>query len=109
MKFMILSLFFAGLAFAGYASADAWTYFYPEAVTSLSCTTRPVQLQAAGAKESQSVWEAEAHAERNDKSLGSWSMTVGVFPQNLKGRHAAEKSCSKWMDEASKRVKAVAK
>lgn len=85
------------------ARADQWAFFHPELVTQFSCTVSEVRMSLNGTGQSDAVWEAEATAQR--KAALDWGITVGIFPLNLKGRHAAEKACSKWMDEASKRVK----
>jgi hypothetical protein len=84
------------------ARADQWAFFHPELVTQFSCTVSEVRMSINGTGQSDAVWEAEASATR--KAETDWGMTVGVFPLNLKGRHAAEKACSRWMDGASKRV-----
>lgn len=85
--------------------ADQWTFFHPETVLGLSCTARQVFAAAYGEK-GHDAWQAEAHAVRK-AGEGDWSSVIGEFPSNVKGRHAAEKACFKWMDEASKRVKAA--
>ena len=84
-------------------TADAWDFFHPGFVINYRCSVSEVQMTLNGVSRSEAVWEAQASAQR--KAEPNWSMTVGIFPLTLKGRHAAEKACSRWMDEASKRVK----
>lgn len=103
MKFVPLLALLCSVALA----QGRWEFFYPASVTSLKCATEAVELEVHGSGVIQHVYQATAHAQRNDKSLGNWSMTIATYPQTLKGRHEAEKACSKWMDEASKRVKAA--
>lgn len=86
--------------------ADEWEFFYPESVRSFGCTAKQVSSVPYGEHRAVDIWQAEAHASR-DKQFGNWDMTIGAFPPTTKGRHQAEKACSKWMDEASKRVKAA--
>jgi len=86
--------------------ADAWTYFYPESVIRMTCSVQLVDMSASGGPR-QDVWQADAHADRNNKELGNWEMTIGFFPPTVKGRHQAERECSKWMDAAGKRVRAA--
>jgi hypothetical protein len=84
------------------ARGDAWTFFHPESVKTLTCKVELSAMQhASGA--SYEVWLATATATREKED--TWQMTVGEFPPSEKGRHDAEKACSKWMDEASKRVR----
>jgi|SRR5579871_149984 len=85
-------------------NADEWNYFDPIRVTKLGCRAERVRHDAAGARplHEHLVWQAEAFAERADEP--GWSKIVAVFPSNIRGRHAAEKACSQWMDEATKRV-----
>ena len=92
----------------GGQSADEWNYFAPVRVTKLSCRTERVRHDAAGIDPTREelVWQAEAFAERRDEP--GWSKIVAIFPSNLKGRHAAEKACSQWMDEATKCVQRAA-
>jgi hypothetical protein len=85
------------------AQADAWTFFHPETVKSLTCKVELSEMQAIGTA-SHDVWLASASATRT-KEEGNWTMTVGEFPPSEKGRHDAEKACSRWMDEASKRIR----
>lgn len=87
------------------AGADQWTFFYPELVESFSCTVSRVEMIEHGGQ-GRDVWQALASARRDPKA-GQWEMTVGLFPPTVKGRHGAEKACSKWMDEASQRVRAA--
>lgn len=86
-------------------ASDPWAYFQPENVTRFVCKVSDVQLQAVGEKVSHPMWEAEASATRKDGT--TWGMVIGEFPPTTRGRHAAEKACSKWMDEASKRIKSA--
>lgn len=93
-------------SFAG--DSGRWDFFHAEAVTSLNCTVQSVMQYPFGDKSAgYANWQAEASAKRNDKSLGDWEATIARFPSTLKGRHDAERACSRWMDEASKRVKAA--
>lgn len=87
------------------ALADRWTFFHPEAVTEVSCKVTLVDSTAHADTVHQDVWEATAHATRNDPALGNWAMTIATYPASVKGRHSAEKACSVWMDEATKRLK----
>lgn len=91
-------------SFAG--DSGRWTFFHPEAVTNLSCKVQMVSMQH-GPEKSGEAWVADATATRNDPSLGDWHATIAEFLPNVKGRHSAENACSKWMDEASKRVRAA--
>lgn len=86
-----------------FALADRWTYFFPEAVTHLSCSALLVS-QADNHGIYYDKWEAEAKAKRNDPTMGDWAMSIAQYPGTQKGRHQAEAACSKWFDEASKRV-----
>jgi hypothetical protein len=85
------------------ADQTNWTYFHPELITAFSCSVSEVQLMVNGSPRSEAVWEATAKAKR--KGEEDWAMTVGMFSLTLKGRHEAEKACSKWMDQASEIVK----
>jgi hypothetical protein len=89
------------------AMADRWTFFYPEAVTSTKCGIQLVSMHVNGSGVYADSWEALASAKRNDPSMGSWSMVAGMFPPTLKGRHQAEKVCSRWLDESAKRIAAA--
>lgn len=85
------------------ASADRWSFFYPQAVTHISCSARLIsESDARGIYYDK--WEAEAKAKRNDPTMGDWAMTVAIYPGTQNGRHQAEKACSKWFDRASKMV-----
>ena len=98
------------LLFVPLALADQWTYFYPESVISIDCSTMPVQMQANASTERQDVWMALAHAKRNDQAIGvDWSTEVARYPLTKRGLHKAQKACGQWFDEASKRVKAARK
>lgn len=88
------------------SASDRWGFFHPELVTSMSCRVEQVSFAKYGESGVRLSWIAEAMAERKDNA-GTWQMTIAEFPPTLKGRHQAEKECSKWMDEASKRVKAA--
>lgn len=101
----IIGMLWIVLMLALDAYADQWTFFYPETVTAFGCRSELVSQRISGTGVYADAWEARAHASRNDKSLGDWSMSLAAYPPTLKGRHQAEKVCSKWMDEASKRVK----
>jgi hypothetical protein len=105
MKDRILTALFLVLSTLA-RSSDGWKYFHPENVSQFGCVSEVVQLAVRG-QPSQDVWKAGAYAHRNEEP--DWAMTVGFFPPDQKGRHQAEKACSKWMDEAIKRVKAAAK
>jgi hypothetical protein len=83
--------------------SDQWTFFHPEVVREYSCAVQVVTVMDHSMASPRQAWTARAHAER-DSMIGSWEMIIGVFPYTLKGRHEAEKICSKWMDEASTRV-----
>lgn len=83
--------------------ADQWEYFHPTLITAFSCSVSEVQMIVNGSPHSDAKWEAQAKAKR--KGEPDWAMTVGMFPLTLKGRHEAEKACSKWMDQASGIVK----
>lgn len=90
--------------------ADQWAYFKPEMVTHFSCTVSAmttIMLNPYGVNETPAQWVAEAHAEYVPPSSEKWAMELGVFPLSLKGRHQAEKVCSQWFDQASKRIKAA--
>jgi hypothetical protein len=82
---------------------ENWEYFHPVLVTAFSCSVSEVQMIVNGSPHSDAVWEATAKAKR--KGEQDWAMTVGIYPATLKGRHEAEKSCSKWMDQASAMVR----
>lgn len=103
----ILAVVACALCGSVVAHADAWEFFHAETVTKLSCSVVMVESSSHESGTSVSFWEALARAERNDRSLGTWSMTIAEYPQTLKGRHLAERACSRWMDDASKRVKAA--
>lgn len=94
------------MALVGMASAhaDPWAFFHSETVIQFGCSVSEVQMSVNGVGRSEAVWEAMARAKRKPPGE-DWAMTVGIFPQNLKGRHAAEKACSKWMDEAAQRLR----
>jgi hypothetical protein len=85
------------------AHADQWDFFHPESVIKVSCKVEETDYMIQG-EARRAVFMAEAKADRKDR-LGVWSMTLGIFPPTLKGRHGAERVCSKWMDEAGKRIK----
>jgi hypothetical protein len=88
------------------ALADQWSFFYPESVTSIGCSTQPVQLMVNGSSQRQDVWMALAHTKRDDPAIGTdWTHEVARYPLTVKGLHKAQKACSAWFDEASKRVK----
>ena len=93
----------AVLLLSSVANADQWTFFYPEMVKTFACRVEVVNFVAHGTGAGTDKFTANAYAER-DPSVGRWDMQIGVFPLGLKGRHQAEKACSKWMDEATKRV-----
>lgn len=103
----LLSLAVVLLVGISVSGADQWAYFQPELVTEFRCSVIEAEYVVNGTGRGDLVWEATGKAKR--KGGPDWEMTVGVFPPTLKGRHSAEKSCSRWMDEASKRVKAAAK
>ena len=84
-------------------ASDPWAYFQPENVTRFVCKVSDVQLQTVGEKVSHPMWEAEATATRKDGSL--WGQVIGEYPLTTRGRHRAEKACSKWADEATRRVR----
>ena len=91
------------LCLVGTAQADQWTFFHPESVKTFGCRVVLTDMQINGEPSTrQDQWEAEATAVRTD---GSWAFSLGFFPPNPKGRHQAEKVCSKWVDEAEKRVR----
>lgn len=99
MKLTVLSI----LLLSAFLHADRWSFFYPQAVTHISCSARLIsQADAQGIYYDK--WEAEAKAKRNDPTMGDWAMTVAIYPGTQNGRHQAEKACSKWFDEASRRV-----
>ena len=102
---MKLPLLFVFLLVSIAAYADRWTYFHPETVLSFSCKITDVVQEPYGEHVQREVWEAQASAKRQGQP--DWGMSLAQFPLTLKGRHDAEKACSKWMDEASKRVKAA--
>lgn len=117
MKRLLIYLFLVPFAstFSTSSSSDSmWTFFHPEVVTTMNCTIEEVQKvqvdQNGGptGNKSETVWMAEARASRSIKELGDWGLTLGYFQLTEKGRHQAEKVCSRWMDEASRRVKAAA-
>lgn len=60
-------------------------------------------MQEHGVGDTRQVWQAEAAAERKDRE--KWAMSIGEFSHTIKGRHAAEKTCTRWMDQATKRIK----
>lgn len=92
------------LALVGTAFADRWTYFYPESVTEIRCKVQRVEMSVNGMARGEDKWQAEAQADR--RGMPNWAMQIGLFPPTHSGRHAAEKVCSKWLDEADKRMKA---
>ena len=102
-RFLILMVCIGGMQCWG-QKADQWNYFDPTRVTKLGCRAEQVRHDPAGigSVHEEVVWEAEAFADRMNEPR--WSKILAMFPSNLKGRHAAEKACSQWMDEASKRV-----
>jgi hypothetical protein len=85
------------------ARADQWEFFHPELVRKYGCYVRQVDLQANGMDHGTMIWDAEAFADRADQS--HWIYEVARYPLTLKGRHQAEKACSKWTDDAEKRVR----
>lgn len=82
-----------------------WEFFHPESVTQISCKVEQVNVSGRG-EASRDAFMAEAKAKRKNGE-GDWGMTIGQFPVSLKGRHEAERVCSKWMDQAMKRMKAA--
>jgi hypothetical protein len=86
--------------------ADQWVFFYPASVLSFGCTARQILAVPFGEHHGIELWEAEAYAVRT-KDQGNWGMTIGKFPNSDKGRRQAEKECFRWMDQATKRVKAA--
>jgi hypothetical protein len=101
--------------------ADQWTYFYPEHVTAMSYKVSEVTLEINGVGTTGTAWQCNAYAIRDDPSLGNWTMPVATYrwpdvgktPQDKakaekeirKLRHKADAACSKWLDEASARVR----
>lgn len=83
--------------------ADRWTYFHAESVLSVTCKVQAVESHTNGSSESHPRWIATASAERSVD--GRWEMMLGEYPPTSKGRHQAEKDCSRWMDEAGKRMR----
>lgn len=88
----------------GVSRADQWEFFYPQTVTTFGCRVASIESRPIGGEKWQMAWGATAWARRTDKALGDWEMKIGEFPATTKGRHQAEKVCSKWQDEAEKRV-----
>lgn len=86
------------------AHADQWDSFHPEVVTKMTCRAEPITEVLHGAKSSRSCFSAEAKAERSDKELGNWEMSLGCFEGPHGARKAAE-TCGKWIDEADKRIR----
>jgi hypothetical protein len=86
------------------AHADQWTFFHPEAVTQLSYRVVLVDTTGTGEAGMHEQYMCEVHAKRNDPSLGNFDFTEGYYPPTEKGRHAADKACSKWMDKAHKLI-----
>lgn len=93
------------------SGADQWSFFHAETVVKYGCTVEEITHEIFGANSErlENRWQAEAYAERTGEPR--WQMTVGEFPvepkRPEKGRHQAEAACSKWMDEATKQVRAV--
>lgn len=85
------------------ARADQWTYFHPELVRKYGCTVSETEVVLNGTSHGEFNWDATAYAERADHTR--WEQEVGRFPFTVKGRHQAQKVCSKWQDEAEKRVR----
>ena len=83
------------LALAMSLTAAQWSYFYPETVTSISCTVRSTTVDRMD------MWAAEAHANR---IIGDWDMTLGYWPMNRHGYREAADQCEKWRGEAQARV-----
>lgn len=104
MEIPVAKLILFVLLFGSCAHCDEWTFFHPESVKSFGCRVLPIDLAVNGSNQRVMIWEAEARAERNDGT--AWLYDVARFPLDLKGRHKAEKACSKWMDVAEKLVKA---
>ena len=76
-------------------TAAQWSYFYPETVTSISCTVRSTTVDGAD------MWASEAHANR---IIGGWDMTLGYWPMNRHGYREAADQCEKWRGEAETRI-----
>ena len=75
MKLTVLSI----LLLSAFLHADRWSFFYPQAVTHISCSARLIsQADAQGIYYDK--WEAEAKAKRNDPTMGDWAMTVAIYP-----------------------------
>lgn len=87
------------------AHADQWEFFYPQTVSTYGCRVSSVESRPIGGEVWQMAWSATAWAKRSDKQLGDWEMNLGRFPATSKGRHQAEKLCSKWQDEAEQKVR----
>jgi hypothetical protein len=81
---------------------DPWANFHPELVRNYSCKVQDVEMHANDGP-GMMVWIADASAERGED--GKWAMMIGEFSHTMKGRHQAEKTCSAWMDEATRRIK----
>lgn len=103
------SLWLTGLIMlAGFVIAagagDIWAYFHPEQVTSFGCKVTDTEISYNGVATGDLIWQATAFADReHDK----WAMEIGRYAHTTKGRHAAERACMKWQDEAEKRVNAA--
>lgn len=85
------------------ANTDEWTFFHPELVTKLSY--RVILADVSGMQgAAEEKYLCEVHADRSDPEVGNFDFTAGYFPPTVKGRHQAEKVCSKWMDKAHKLI-----
>lgn len=85
--------------------ADQWEFFFAESVIKYGCRVQLASIQIAGSPEKHDMWTAEAFAERDHEDIGrTWSYTVAEYPNTVKGRHKALAACSKWQDEAERRV-----
>lgn len=98
MRFVLACLALSAVGFA----ADRWDTFQADKVLAFSCSVESIALQLNGSSYVKEIYEARASAKR--MGLPEWNLTIGEFPSTLDGRHKAEKACSKWMDEAQKRV-----
>jgi hypothetical protein len=96
---------------AAISHADKWQYFYPEYITSISCSvSQAVIMSGRDANEQHEAYIAEAKAERPSlrPDMQHWIAQIDEEPLNRKGRKRAQRACDRWTDEAEDRIKAVA-
>ena len=61
-------------------------------------------MMHTGDKTTTDVWLVEGKANHGTLDV-DWVITLAELPPTIKGRHQGEKICSKFMDEAHKRLK----